>query len=285
MFEQHWTPPPFQTVLPYSTHNQYTLDNTSKVDSRASLYQNRFLLRTNYIFRSKIAHLIHKFHHKNGLTAQTRCMAVQVRRGDRAKGSIHNITSLCLNASRPITLSNPVNICERGPGDYVDCKYVVADQGCERRVPLAAVTLDMAIRAGETMVAPEVRHLFVFTDDESWAESERDRVRALYPQWTVSIFEAPKQPVTGLRPEQEKLIAYHDHNTHKGYHYMRSAGGSASGAFFLGSLQLTQQCEGFAGHFTSGVPPLFVKAMCYRHGNGKRHGVCPPVYDTGSGEY
>ena len=82
---------------------------------------------------------------------------------------------------------------------------------------------------------------------------------------------------------------------------MRS-GGAKSGAFWLGSLQLAQQCEGFTGiflqycntkthhfmryytgHHASAVPGLFISSMCFKSKNGQYQGACPQHYDLRMG--
>lgn len=92
-----------------------------------------------------------------------------------------------------------------------------------------------------SIVSPEVKTLFVFTDDESWLESEKIRVKSKYPEWKIINLEAPK--VAAL----ENKKAFQKSTISAEYEIMRYGGGSQSGAYFLGSLQLAQQCEGFVG--------------------------------------
>ncbi len=44
-------------------------------------------------------------------------------------------------------------------------------------------------------VPPEVKTMFVFTDDEQWLDAERLRVKPLHPDWKIANLPAPKADV------------------------------------------------------------------------------------------
>ncbi len=93
-----------------------------------SFYSDGFMIRRNYEFRSKIAHSLHVFHKKNKITSDTRCVTVQMRRGDRTLAGI-NMTEFCYNATRPATPDNPHPQCQIAPGRFETCKVHLYDKG------------------------------------------------------------------------------------------------------------------------------------------------------------
>ena len=66
--------------------NRRKFDVLNLVDLTSTVYIHKFLTRPNHFYRSRIAHLIHKFRATSTphFNASARCVAVQLRRGDRA---------------------------------------------------------------------------------------------------------------------------------------------------------------------------------------------------------
>eukprot|EP01034_Spumella_vulgaris_P030778 gene30778-38042_t len=270
---QHTHAPQFVYKPPHhlTAANNWTRDHF--VDSSFSMYVNRFLLRKNYFYRSRVAQSISTFYANNNLTSSIRCVSAQVRRGDRVIYGV-NMTEFCRNATQPITANNTVNFCLDSRQELKDCDSLMGDKGCES-VPFGAVTLKRIVQQAEYLVSPEVRNMFVFTDDEAWLNVERRNLQHTHPQWRVFSLAPPQ------RSSVQNTTHWDDWDTYSGYHHMRARGGTSSGVFFHASLDLTQQCEAFIGHFQSEIPVLFYSAMCYQHGTGNRsvQGVCPPMFN------
>lgn len=70
----------------YVMENHRKIDVLNIVDLTSTVYIHKFVTRPNHFYRSRIAHLIHKFRAASTphFNASARCVAAQLRRGDRA---------------------------------------------------------------------------------------------------------------------------------------------------------------------------------------------------------
>lgn len=204
-----WKAAPFQSMM------QFDLE----------LYVYSLLLRPSAYYRSRIAHAIKEFQVSNNLSATDRCVAAQVRRGDRALKGV-NITEYCL---RPENRDS--------------------DMGCAT-VPFQSVTLEHVVDSAAKLVEPSVRTLIVTTDDEEWLDSQRAALASTRPEWKVFNLKAPRPRGKGEVDD---------------YSFMRYGAGTASGVLLHGSIELSRQCEAFVGHFGCGGTMLVYKSLCAQH--------------------
>lgn len=215
----------------------------SMMSMELELYTYSLLLRPSAYYRSRIAEAIKGFHAANNMTSADRCVAAQIRRGDRAMPGT-NITEFCLKPENKDS-----------------------DMGCAT-VPFASVTLEHVVASAAKLVEPSVRTLIVTTDDEEWLDQQRQDLRASHPEWRVLNLKAPTHS-TGAAPAK---------GSGESYDYMRFGAGTASGVLLHGSIELSRQCEAFVGHFGCGGTMLVYKSMCARHNH--REYVCPPSFDV-----
>ena len=151
------------------------------------------MLRHSAFYRSRIADTIHHFYESTGLTVASRCVAAQIRRGDRANPGL-NLREFCLKP-------------ENRDSDY----------GCAS-VPYGLVTLQHVIDSAETLVEPSVRNLFVTTDDEAWLDAERVKLTKTHPEWHVYSLKTPNH--THIDHKKEHAPNEND------YEYMRYGAGT-----------------------------------------------------------
>ena len=208
----------------------------------ADLYTYNLILRPSAFYRSRIAEAIKEFRIVNNFTSADRCVAAQIRRGDRALPGV-NITEFCM---RPENRNS--------------------DMGCAE-VPFASVTLQHVVDSAAHLVEPVVRTLIVTTDDEEWLDAQRIELRKTRPDWTVLNLKAPRH-----HHQQKQGPADED------YDYMRFKAGTASGVLLHGSIEASRQCEAFVGHFGCGGTMLVYKSLCAQHNH--REYVCPPSLDV-----
>ena len=141
----------------------------------------------------------------------------------------------------------------------------IVDLGCFS-TPFASVTLGHVLDSAAKLVPSEVRTLILASDDEAWMVSEIEAMRQARPEWNVYFLEAPKPENHDKKSSEEK------------YNYMRSKGGTASGTFWWGSIELARQCEGFVGHFGSSSTTFFHNQLCQQHLDFED--VCPATFDV-----
>ena len=126
--------------------------------------------------------------------------------------------------------------------------------GCLSRLSFGAVTLEHYINASLIML-PENRNLYILTDDVHWLEphlrSYHARARDIAPKDRFTFFVNAASP------------------------WHREASSDASAEFWA-SIKLAQQCQAFAGHFSSVSTILVHNAMCYRH-SFNNYLQCPPM--------
>lgn len=215
-----------------------------------------------------------------------RCVAVQIRRGDRIMSDLDN------------KKEQYSAYCKENPeGDY----------GC-RTVPFAFISLLNVTEVAPLLVhnPTEVQHLVVSTDDEGWLQEQIALLQRWAPQWQVHFLPAPWLShfnVTDLQSlhssDFSDTLGSHAHyggaknhsRAHQLHHHALSVNkteaeakfkafgrsGLTGGIHFFASMAMLQQCEAFIGHFDSGVAWLMYAAMCHRHHG--RVGMCPPMFD------
>lgn len=218
---------PFQSMMNFDLNELYTYSLT---------------LRLSAYYRSRIAEAIKGFRTANNFTASDRCVAAQVRRGDRAMPGV-NITEFCLKPENRDS-----------------------DMGCAN-VPFASVSLTHIVDSAAKLVDPTVRSIIVTTDDEEWLDQQRKVLRSTRPDWQVFNLRAPTHSSVGAAKGSDDSYAY-----------MRYGAGTASGVLLHGSIELSRQCEAFVGHFGCGGTMLVYKSMCTQHNH--REYVCPPAFDV-----
>jgi hypothetical protein len=205
----NWKAAPFQIMMKFDLE----------------LYVYSYILRPSAYYRSRIAEAIKQFRIEHNFTTTDRCVAAQVRRGDRVLMGA-NITEFCM---RPENKNS--------------------DKGCSV-VPFQSVTLEHVVDSAEKLVEPTVRTVIVTTDDEEWLNEQREALRTTRPSWTVLNLKAPHSK--GKEGGDD-------------YKYMRYGAGTASGILLHGSIELSRQCEAFVGHFGCGSTVLVYRSLCAQH--------------------
>jgi hypothetical protein len=197
----------------------------SQMHYEGDQYVDHFMIRYSAFYRDRIRTAIAKLREEQHFEPQERCVAAQVRRGDRVLPGM-----------------DMKEYCKR--------KDAGADFGCAN-VPFASVTLHHILQSAGKLVDPAVRTIVVSTDDEEWLQGEKVIAQKMHPEWKIISLGAPK--TEGFSSKADN------------YQYMRHVAGTASGVLLYGSIELSRQCEGFVGHFGCGGTMLFYKAMCSRH--------------------
>ena len=243
----------------YVLRNYQKFDVLNPVDLTSAAYVHRFLVRPNHFYRSRIAQMIHRFRASSSphLNATARCVAVQLRRGDRAIPEHLDPVEWCYNASHKLP-------CNGG--------YCNPDLGCSENggVPFASINLTHVIEKIPVLVGPDVKNIIVASDDPDWVERQIIKMKLLAPEWNIYTLSPPR--LREVVPRDEPI---------PGYHYMRAEGGTESGTFLFASLELATQCEGFIGHMGSGSTMMYHQYMCLNHAGTR--GICPPTYDMRAG--
>lgn len=162
------------------------------------LLQHGLWIRPNYRYRNHMAQTLRRFHEQSsvkftdhrfasdGKETKTfgaskdkpattskretleRCVAVQIRRGDRILDQA--------------TADHYAKVCKDEPE---------GDLGC-RSIPFAFISLLNVTFAAEHLVdSDQVRHLVVATDDDDWLAEQATLLRAVAPKWHVHSLTAP----------------------------------------------------------------------------------------------
>eukprot|EP01039_Chlorochromonas_danica_P007462 gene7462-8249_t len=215
--------------------DRHRLGQTAK-----SIYMHLFLLRPNVFYRARIDAAIRLFAMENKFDFNhDRCIAVHMRRGDRAiPDHVTNISDYCSKI-----------------GDEGD------DLGCGG-VPFIDMTVKGVLAKAQRLVgsALPIRTIIIATDDH---EHVRNATLSLTKQqlngWRVLV----------ITPSKEAAMRVHSHD----YQYFRSKLGTAGGVHLMSTIRILQRCEGFIGHGGSESAELFIRAMCVRHYN--YFGICP----------
>jgi hypothetical protein len=233
-----------------------------------------FYLRKNSFYRFKIQEYYKEFYERypffrremnyfHPAEREFRCIAAHVRRGDRIVYG-ENMT------------------------DYCKTHQSHRDAGCGGQVPFGLVSLDGVVKKAELLVnrnstntedigKKKKYNLLIASDDPFWLEEQKELYdnAHLDSDWNiVTIFPSSEFNFTRTTFEnQEKYL--------NAIRFIRYLGKTKSGVLFHSTIQLFQECDGFLGHFGSGVAWMLYRAMCHRNNLGK--GICPPVYDLRSG--
>lgn len=231
--------PEFRYAMHYNKSLKPVVGTT--VGSSVGLF-NKLVIRPNAWYRSLIYEMIDVFQAKNNVDFSDpnhRCVAVHIRRTDRIS---ENIT----------------RHCKHNKMDH--------DRGCSdhNSVPLSLITLEGVLNIAELVADPEVRNLFVMTDDEYWFDQQSAIVRSTHPEWKIFNLPFPG----------EHNPASRGHMTHRE--------GRIGGILLLAQTYLASQCEGFIAHYGSGIAWMLLKAFCLQHRG--MEGVCPSSYDLRSGK-
>jgi hypothetical protein len=235
---------------------------------------NNIYLRKNSFYRFKIQEYYKEFYERypflrremnyfQPAETEFRCIAAHVRRGDRIVYG-ENMT------------------------DYCKTHQSHRDAGCGGPVPFGMVSLDGVVKNAELLVnknstnaeengKKKKYNLVIASDDPFWLEEQKELYDKAHPdsEWNiVTIFPSSEFNFTRTTFEnQEKYL--------NAIRFLRYLGKTKSGVLFHSTIQLFQECDGFLGHFGSGVAWMLFRAMCHRNNLGK--GICPPVYDLRSG--
>jgi len=131
-----------------------------------------------------MAHSIKELQTTQNFSSSDRCVAAQIRRGDRTARV--NITDYCMHAERPIP-----------------------DYGCQS-VPYSLVTLHHVIESASKIAHPDVKVLVVSTDDEKWLNEQKIIAKEMHPDWRVVNLVAPKNP-PGTKGDSYSFMRYQAH--------------------------------------------------------------------------
>lgn len=161
--------------------------------------------------------------------------------------------------------------------------------GCFSRLPFGASTLRHYINASRVLL-PNNRNIFIMTDDGLWLHSQ---IHLLTNHSTHSHSHAHTTPTSAsdasvhtssasgsrgqalhVRIDDWDIFAFVAAPSHRD----KSATASVE---FWASIQLAQQCEAFAGHFSSSSTLIVHRAMCFRHAHSNFL-KCPPAFDIGA---
>jgi hypothetical protein len=234
-------------------------DVLNLIDATTAVYIHQFLVRRSFFYRTRIAEMISTFRASTSpyFNATSSCVAVQLRRGDRAIPAHVDPMEWCYNASHKLP-------CDGG--------YCNPDLGCSENggIPFSAINLSHVVEKVPILVGNHVKNIVVASDDPDWLKIQIAIMKKKAPEWNFYTLPAPKsaQVEAGSEPLP-------------GYNYMRARGGTESGTFLFASIELASQCEGFMGHMGSGSTMMYHQSMCVAHA-GLR-GVCPPTYDFRQG--
>jgi hypothetical protein len=155
-----------------------------------------------------------------------------------------------------------------------------SDAGCNPLgIPFAAIRLQHVADKLEMLVGPDVKNIYVASDDSDWVEHQIELMKIELPSVRFFTLQKPK-------PESPKNVKVTDpylgsNEPYPGYFYMRSHGGTDSGVHLFASMEICRQCEGFVGHMGCGGTQLHYQYMCVQHAGTK--GLCPAMYDLRQG--
>lgn len=266
-------PPHFALALPHDD----TVWRIDFPDTFWGLYTYLFMARPNAFYRPKMKKLIHEMRVRSTphFHANTPCIAVHIRRGDRIRAGI-DMLQFCANVTYD---KNETNTVKRGcvninnPDEFGECpKEVNQDLGC-KTVPFEAVRLKHVIAKIPRLVNPPIHDLLVFSDDAIFIHEQAQELAKTSPEWKIHTLKTPDLPPNVDMVEYHKNFRVYE----KAVGHTRRFAGTESGVLFQTSLRSVQQCSAFIAHFGSGVASLFYHSMCVEHAG--RYGICPPAYD------
>lgn len=249
-------------VRPFDWKNVSWTSHIPSMEKVTFLYQ--FLLRPTSLYRSKIYELLHKFRRLYALAdldAVTPCVAAQLRRGDRLIPHHLDPIEWCYNASHHLLCNG---------------KHCSEEFGCGASggVAFSAINLSHVVDKVPVLVGPSVKNVVVASDDPDWVHSQIALMKEEAPGWNFYTLPHPQLP-EDMKQVDEKTKQRME------YQYLRSEGGTESGAFLFASIELATHCSGFVGHMKSGMAAMFYHSMCSSHAG--LIGVCPPFYDFRDG--
>ena len=139
------------------------------------------------------------------------------------------------------------------------------DLGCFAIHSFGELTLVNYLEKAKQLL-PDVHNAFVMTDDGPWLE---DQIAALPKDGTDSGVSHYK--VGRLAAEKEARNERRSDG--------RKANGTRYSVDFWTSVTVARHCQGFVGHFGSGVSAFVYTAMCFNHAG--LTGECPVGADIG----
>jgi hypothetical protein len=266
--------------------------------SMKEVFNEQFFLRKNSFYRLKIQeYLLKEFYprfpsfqspkeRRNFSEPRERrsfhCIAAHIRRGDRTVFGV-NMTEYCSTHKQH------------------------EDAGCNSKVPFGTVSLPQLVEKAKSLLSnkqfiDEKKNkkknkkftLLVASDDPLWLEEQKE----LFDQqqkkeksenesdnstsdWEVAtVFPSKQFNLSSLFPKNSPSIRS-EKDYQKYIWHIRTDAGTTSGVYFHAMIELVQQCDGFIGHFGSGIGWMLYRSMCYRNNLGMA--LCPPVYDLRSG--
>ena len=171
----------FLYMMPYDRSVFHARAVESVMNSPESiLFIFLFMIRKTYLYRQRIAALLHTFRSSSAvrnqgkfLSPSTPCVAAHVRRGDRvmyieATHKPINMTEYCYNASLPRTAGKPPPECLSEENTMRECPDLngLSDFGCGKdEIPFESITLANVIEKAEKIAPPHVRSL-VFPNEK-----------------------------------------------------------------------------------------------------------------------
>jgi hypothetical protein len=88
-------------------------------------------------------------------------------------------------------------------------------------------------------------------------QAEAAKYKEKDPSWNFIYVPEPEIP------NDEKMM----NSGYAGYEFVRAKGGTSSGVYLFSSIKLMQRCDGFIGHFGSGMAYFMYQLMCLQHGS------------------
>lgn len=206
------------------------------------------------------------------------CIAIHIRRGDR----MVDTTSSNMNShQKSIGMKEYCSVltaggmvgrdnCTQDALDAVtkhwaygsnDCQGL-SDFGCWDARTFGELTLVDYLQKAKVLL-PHITNAFVMSDDGPWLQRE---ITSLPNTGKEGILDVSGYNV-GMLPAAENS---------------RAAGknGTKYSVDFWASIAVARHCQGFVGHFSSGLAHFIYHAMCFQH--GRHTAQCPPGADIGN---
>ena len=233
------------------------------VHAMNTFYGFGLIFRPNYNLRRRVQVKIRELQQSGAVPYRVgaeSCVAIHIRRGDRIVPGV-DMRDYCHVLLGNGTLTR--NTCTDqllsqvpvGPYRRSNCA-TLNDLGCFG-TPFGAFKLvDYLHRARQ--VYANTSNVFVMTDDGPWLEKEIQLLSSSKSAWS--------RYQVGYLPAQEESRA-ETRRDHQAANYTRYS------VDFWTSIAIARTCQGFVGHFGSGVASFVYAAMCYQH--GEQSAKCP----------
>lgn len=218
------------------------------------------------------------------------CVAIHIRRGDRmvdtSGGNSHqqsiNMKEYCYvltggyRISRDNCTEEALSAVKRHWSyGSMDCAGL-SDYGCWDAHSFGELTLVDYLKKA-WLLLPLITNVFVMTDDGPWLEKEIAGLSVTLADRNVvdgiGIGNSNKSNLNlssytiGMLPAEPNSRA-------------RGKNGTKYTVDFWTSIAVARHCQGFVGHFSSGLAHFVYNAMCFQHGHSTAQ--CPPGADIGN---